>query len=807
MFRFEDNNIVFDGWERGIADAPYQGITDIRNVDITSTTGEIAVAFANASVTLPPVFNAVAYTATASTDRIALASVTGLYEGCAVVLASNTATGLTDSIVYFVRNISALTFQVSLYPNSAIVDITADGTGTLTTYQYGNQRGLTNNGSPVSYFEAPDMGGVLLSDCSNYVWLWQQGDNNGSPKNSLLFLGNIGGIGSASGNQTGVAYWNGYVCVVQQPTVVDVLKWEDFVSETGSDWIYNELYLNLSVITSVTQSVTSAFSLNSFRIQSANDNIAPTLVEHGQFFEAATATTTTSATISLEDGDILFVSGGTYNSINVNSATFNSNAMTRIGSGNTTNLYSSCFRYQASGSESGTVVVTYNATATNRVFMYAIVRGASLTNLVAGAENNPSSDSLSATLFLRYATQCILSFSYSKTPNGYIEFSSQTTELFNVIDNAVGSWAMGFYGGQSQQETLKKNVPIIVADNNILYWGSGGQYVASLQANPNFNPEQEIYIAGQVATLGVTYNLNAQALDLPANERVESLLMSSGQLFIGATSNKLYLWDTISPSFDSPIEFPEFGLSTLIPSNNTFYVLGGNMGRVYATNGASASIFKEVPDEITGTERPHFFFWDGSVGNGELYFSCQAYPNGSDTPLDTVGGVWAINANTGALRLVQRPLQGYDVLTRMVCPVGHGNSQSFLRPAGQGLLLGYTKDSNHYLEFSTSSPYINYESYVETDIVAVGTFFSQQTFQHIEYKLATPLVTGESIRISQRSNLTSAYTTIAEFTTTGLISDQASINWENCEWVQFKIELKSTVTNPSFVRLRELRLK
>ena len=121
--------------------------------------------------------------------------------------------------------------------------------------------------------------------------------------------------------------------------------------------------------------------------------------------------------------------------------------------------------------------------------------------------------------------------------------------------------------------------------------------------------------------------------------------------------------------------------------------------------------------------------------------------------------------------------------------------------------MGYTDGSDHYLEYSTALPYDNYEAYIETDIIAVGTYFAQQTFEHIEYKLGAPMVTGEAIRVYQRSNLSSSYTLIADFTEVGLISDQASINWENVQWVQFRIELKSTSTNPSFVRLRELRLR
>jgi hypothetical protein len=806
MYRFDNNSIVFSGWEKGIADNPYEGFFDLRNIDITSTPGEAAVAFTNATVTLPPVFNTVAYTAQNSGDTITVASVTGLYAGCAIVLASNTAGGLSDATVYYVRNIVGLTFQVSLYPSSAIVAVTSDGTGTLTTYQYGNQRGLTNNGCPVSYWEAPEIGGVLLCDLSNYVWLWQQGSSGASAQNTLLFLGNIGGIGAATGNQTGVAYWKGYVCVIQQPATIDLLNWEQFSSSNGSAWLSDPLQQYLSITMTASQPDAANMQSAYARLTPTVATSSPFVVTSGELYEAGSSTTITSGSFTMADDDWLIVWSVSLNNITSDSGTFNSNALTNLQNITSTGMRTSLWSYQASGNETSSIQITFNSASTDRVVMYMVVRGASAvqTSSITGATSTTTSSRVS----LQQKPNVFLAFGAAgKDADGVITFSSPVKSLQNPTGNSAGCWGIGYVVEQGQEETLKKNVPVEVGENNILYWGSGEQYIGSLNADPTFSPTGTVSVTNQVVVGGLTYNLNGQALDLPENERVESILSANGALYLGATSNKLYPWDTISPSFNDPVEFPEYGLSTLIPSNNTFYVLGGNLGRVYATNGSSVSIFKEVPGELTGTERPYFFFWDGNVGNGELYFSFEAYPNGSSTALDTVGGVWAINANTGALRLVQRPQEGYDVVTRMVCPVGHGQSQEFLRPAGQGLLLGYTDGSSHFLEFSTSNPYSNYEAYIETDIVPVGTYFSQQTFEHIEYKLATPLVTGESIRISQRSNLTTTYTQVAEFTTTGLISDQASINWENVQWVQFRVELKSTQTNPSFVRLKEFRLR
>lgn len=709
--------------------------------------------------------------------------------------------------VYYVRNLTATTFQLSLYPNSAIVDITADGTGTFSTYQYGNQRGLANNGSPVSYWEAPEIGGVLLCDLSNYAWLWQQTDDGASPYNSLLFLGNTTGIAAASGNQTGIAYWRGYVALIQQPATIDMLYWDNFISETGEAWSIDPLEQYTTV--SLTASTLSAADIRANYVRltpnTATDELMVT--QNGSLFEAASTTTITSPSITLEAGDTLIVWACNYTATAVSGVSFDGNAMTLVSDGTGDGLRMATYRYRTATQDSGTFVVTFGSATVNRLYMYTVVSGAGTASITGDTTSGTAATSVIESALWNKPNWMLLYGALSEDTDANIYFTSPLVTLENSTGNSTGCWGTSYFTGQGQADTLKHNVPVTIGDNNILYWGAGSQYLGSLNADPNFDPGASVLVTNQVVQGGLTYNLNGQALDLPKDERIESVHMANSTLYAGATSNQIYPWDTISPSFDETIDNPEYGNSNLISANNTVYILGGNLGRIYNTNGSSVSLYKELSGEVTGDVKPYYFFWDVNSGNGELYFSFQAFQNGSATALTTTGGVWAINANTGALRMIQMPMEGYEGLTRMVCPVGHGYSQTMLRPDGQGLLLGYSIDNTHYLEFSTTAPYTNYEAYIETEIVPVGTFFAQQTFQHIEYKLSTPLVTGESIRVSQRSNLTTTYTQIAEFTNTGVISDQSSINWENVEWCQFKIELKSTATNPSYVRLRELRMR
>ena len=167
-YRIEGKDIVLDGFEKGIADSPYSGPADMRNIELLAVPGEASVALATTTITQPPVFNAVSFTAAAATDRLTVASTTGLYEDAAIVLNTNSATGITTGVVYYVRNIVGLTFQLSAAAISSVIDITVDGSGTLTTYQYAAN-------SPVSYW-VDSTGGILgvnstfYADGAGHVW-------------------------------------------------------------------------------------------------------------------------------------------------------------------------------------------------------------------------------------------------------------------------------------------------------------------------------------------------------------------------------------------------------------------------------------------------------------------------------------------------------------------------------------------------------------------------------------------------------------------------------------------------------------
>ena len=93
-----------------------------------------------------------------------------------------------------------------------------------------------------------------------------------------------------------------------------------------------------------------------------------------------------------------------------------------------------------------------------------------------------------------------------------------------------------------------------------------------------------------------------------------------------------------------------------------------------------------------------------------------------------------------------------------------------------------TGSPNTYgIDISNSVPYSNYESYIDTDIIPIGQYLNKKTFNNLEFKLSTPLVSGEGVKISYRSNLSDSYTPVGETTNAGALSDVYTPNFENVQ--------------------------
>lgn len=350
--------------------------------------------------------------------------------------------------------------------------------------------------------------------------------------------------------------------------------------------------------------------------------------------------------------------------------------------------------------------------------------------------------------------------------------------------------------------------------NNTLYWCDGNT-IGSLIQLTTFDP-----------TSSTSYVWTQDALPiLPSGEVIQCLEQLGNNLLLGGRFNAIYQWDKLSYNA-TPILIPENNVHRMVTINSNTYFFAGNRGRIYVTNGANAQLYKKVPDHLSNTIEP-VFAWGGATYNkNQLYFSVTAFGSGqsAETEIPNYGGIWAIDTNTDAMRVVNQLSYGtYGGYCAELCGmIATATTTSGVQVQNFGLVSGWedstsTASPNYGSDVlpvnSTpvvaNTPYTNYESYINSDMIPVGTYLNPTTDANVEFKLSVPMVAGEGVKLAYRQNLSQSFTDITngEFTTAGVFSGVAKVSFQKSQWLQIRCYLKSTATNPSFCRLRELRLR
>lgn len=386
--------------------------------------------------------------------------------------------------------------------------------------------------------------------------------------------------------------------------------------------------------------------------------------------------------------------------------------------------------------------------------------------------------------------------------NNTIDYTSLGTLTPIQGGTTTPSWSTGWqalgtssgYSGSHQA---------FVGQDNVVYY-CDGQFVGSFRekTGSSFDP-----------TSSSTYTFTSQALALPKNERAVCLAELGSNLMVGGVQNFIYPWDRLSSSYRYPILLAEKFINSMVTVNNSLYISAGSRGRIFICNGANAEMYAKIPDHISGTSDPIISIFDLAYYKNQIYFGALYGTTGTQVGT-AYAGVWAIDVDTRALRV------------GLVSSTSTSTATAFFAPANQiGSSTGFSFNSIGLISFSydfansitiadtyLSTPTSSYYTSIDTDIIPVGQFLTKRTFENVEWKTTKPLAESESIKISYRTDLSSSYTLIKEWTYAAqpLTTDVGNFNeatFENVEWVQLRYEAKSTTSSPSFVRLKEIRIR
>jgi len=372
-----------------------------------------------------------------------------------------------------------------------------------------------------------------------------------------------------------------------------------------------------------------------------------------------------------------------------------------------------------------------------------------------------------------------------------------------------GSWVYGWNpdtGGSGANKLNNDSIhEALVGQDNVFYY-CDGNYLGSFFENPNqvFDP-----------TTPATYTWARRALALPNNDVAQCLAELGVNLLVGGFKNAIYPWDRISTSFTYPILIADTNIVRMLTVNTNTYIFAGNRGRIYITNGSQAQLYRKVPDHLTGTVEP-YYTWGGSTFlKNQIYFSFSTTTN-SGTDINTMGGVWAVDLDTKAIRLTNE--LSYGTYAGLASAIEANLVSSSTVAGGAGLLIGWSDGAGGTGADDTTSPdstigsnaYSNGEAYIDSDLIPIGSYLKRKQFSQIEYKLTRPLVSGESISISFRDIFNTpltGYTTVLTDNTAGNYSGVGPVNFSTVQWAQFRTNLTSTATSPSYVRLKEIRIR
>lgn len=407
--------------------------------------------------------------------------------------------------------------------------------------------------------------------------------------------------------------------------------------------------------------------------------------------------------------------------------------------------------------------------------------------------------------------------------NNKIDYIPVATAGGGAVTFAVASWQ---YDWQTLNTAAGTNIPheaLWSFQDNTVYYCDGyfiGSFYENTAGGSTFDPAN-----------GGTYTINLKALFLPQNDNATCLSILGNNLLIGGVRNLIYPWDRLpivvsgtTPSliygFSLPIFLSESYVTKMVTVNTNTYIFAGFRGRIYVTNGTQAQLFTKVPDSIGQTPDPIYTWKTAGSFRNQIYFGFLYSPSANVQPNNPLyGGVWSVDvtnaANTitfptaEALRITQIPsfgnYSGYVSLIIVSADNGAGGGFSFGWADGNG---------NFGTDIVGSGTYSGYQTYIDTDIIPIGTALLPKTPSQIEFKLNSELLSGEGIKISARTDLTSgnssqSFALIGENITPGAISQAFTSNFEKAQWVQFRVAMKSpgNASGDSFVRLTQLRMR
>lgn len=397
--------------------------------------------------------------------------------------------------------------------------------------------------------------------------------------------------------------------------------------------------------------------------------------------------------------------------------------------------------------------------------------------------------------------------------NYVVAFNSATIDLYGPLTSSRNSrsWTNGWQTLLQGSGTGRFHFTWI-STNSILYWGdysSGGSlptgttinsgYIGSLMEVPGqtFNP----------ATAG-TYSYNPNALRLPSYFFVTALSQQGENLMCGTEDNKVYPWDTVSPSFADPILLPEVNVRALLNINNVLYIACGNKGNIYLTYGSYAQKVMDFSDYLSGFPQYTITNVGLVLCQGRIFMSVVGDINSAGiAPDDQISGIYSINVvGQAGNSLDSTQNLGYTMEYSTSGGYGVNIGGMVTDATATWVTVGWFNNvmSTYGIDsYSSGSQGITgpvrasgYIAQVIGELNVVGSALEPETSSKFEINLAQPLATGQGVQISFRGNITDTFSTpiIMDYTNPdwlGSVKLFGDVNIEKFTFLQYNMQMTS----------------
>ncbi len=254
MYRLDmrDKSIVIDGFQQGIADDPFSGIADLRNVNLISVPGEASVLFSTSQIS-PNQASGNLSSADPVADTVTLTGYSNLSNLQAITFSgASLPAGITAGTVYWVSDNTGGVYQLySDWATNTLVNITGNGSGTWATVNMSNPTYFTyyNNNYDTGYFMVDGAGRVWTNIFMGSAGKWRYfASTSGSGNGLVTYQSSIGGISGTGYLFVFRDYIIDYFKIVHTTGVYTITPHVGWNPDDGTDGNNNKLknYNNLN---------------------------------------------------------------------------------------------------------------------------------------------------------------------------------------------------------------------------------------------------------------------------------------------------------------------------------------------------------------------------------------------------------------------------------------------------------------------------------------------------------------------------------------------------------------------------------